>query len=202
MRSWVVSCVLSATLCAAVHAQGVAPPGGAPAVKVGDSWRWVRNDRRTGIKEYENTRVIKSVSIERIEASETDGDAVFTPQMSAIETAAWVRTPAPNFIDFPIVIGKKWDFKFAQANKRNSGKSRWEYSAEVVGQEKVNVPAGEFEVFKIVTKGFWNSDNSQRSGRAAFTTWYAPSARTAVKIEYEDGISFNVTELVEFKLQP
>jgi hypothetical protein len=172
-------------------------------VKVGDTWRWVRSDRRTGAKEHENLRTIKSVSADRVESTETDGDAVYTGDMRTIETAAWVRTPPPPFANWPLAVGKKWDFKFVQNNKLgNRASSRWEYNTEVVAQEKVKVPAGEFEAFKIVSKGFWNNDTSGRSGRAVVTSWYAPAARATVKVEFEDGFSFNVTELVEFKLQP
>jgi hypothetical protein len=184
-------------------AQTTALPGDAPSVKVGDTWRWVRSDRRTGLKEAENTRTIKAVAADRIDADESDGPAVYTKDMHAVETALWSRTPPPPFYAWPLAVGKKWDFKYAQANKTgNLAKSRWEYSAEVVGQERVKVAAGEFDTFKITYKGYWNSATSSASGRAVQTIWYAPAARAGVKCEFEAGTAYNVTELVELKLQP
>lgn len=181
------------------------PPlnGDAPAVKVGDTWRWVRSDRRTGAKEAETLRVIKSVAPDRIEAAENDGVAVFMSDMNALETPDWVRTPPTRFADYPLAVGKKWNLKFVQNSKTGDRfSSRIQYDAEVVGQEKVKVPAGEFDAFKIVYKGYWNNDTTKRNGAAKVTVWYAPAARSAAKIEYEDGYNYNVTELVELRLQP
>jgi hypothetical protein len=183
-------------------AQGSALSGEAPQVKVGDSWRWVRSDRRTGVKEAETTRTITSVTAQRIEASEDAGPAVFTADMSALETAAWVRSEPARFADFPLAVGKKWSFKFTQTGKTSRYATRSQYDAEVVGTEKVKTPAGEFDTFKVVSKGFWNSETSSRSGRAAVTIWYAPAVRTSVRTEFEDGTNYNVTELVEVKLAP
>lgn len=206
MDRWTVSmALLCAQALATVSAVQAQTPlaGDPPAVKVGDTWRWVRSDRRTGLKEHENVRTIKSVAADRIEAVETDGSALYTGDMSAVETAWWVRTPPARFALYPLAVGKKWEFDYVQNNKTgNRAKVRWQYSAEVAAQEKVKVPAGEFDTFKLVYKGSWNNDTSGRSGRAALTTWYAPAARGTVKIEYEDGTNYNVTELVELKLQP
>jgi hypothetical protein len=55
---------------------------------------------------------------------------------------------------------------------------------------------------KIAYKGYWNSATSSAGGRAVQTIWYAPAARAAVKVEFETGSTYNVTELVELKLQP
>lgn len=205
MTSWIapMTLLVGQLLAAGAAAQADPLPGTAPVVKVGDSWRWARSDRRTGIKEYENTRTIKSVAADRIEATESDGDAVYTADMSAIETGSWARTPPAQFAAWPLAVGKKWDFKYLQSNKTgNRWKTRWEYSAEVVAQEKVKVPAGEFDAFKLVHRGYWTNETTGRNGRAAITSWYAPAARASVKIEYEDGYNYNVTELVELKLQP
>lgn len=185
------------------YAQALPLSGDAPTVKVGDTWRWVRSDKRTGIKEIETLRVIKSVSADRIEASENDGVAIFMGDMNAIETPDWARVPPTRFVEFPLAVGKKWSLKFVQNGKTgNRLSARYQYDAEVVGQEKVKVAAGEFDVFKIVYKGFWNNDTTRRSGRATITSWYAPAARGAARVEYEDGYNDNVTELVELRLEP
>ena len=185
------------------HAQAVPLAGDAPAVKVGDTWRWVRSDKRTGVREVETLRVIKTVGADRIEAAENDGTAVFMGDMNTIETPDWVRTPPTRFVEFPLVVGKKWSLKFVQNNKAgNRSNVRVQYEAEVVGQEKVKVAAGEFDTFKIVYKGFWNNDTTRGNGRATITTWYAPGARGVARGEYEDGYNNNVTELIELRLQP
>ena len=123
-------------------------------------------------------------------------------QLNAIEGPYWVRDTAPRFLDFPLAVGKKWSFQFVQNGKSTSYTSRWEYTAEVVGVEKVKVAAGEFDAFKVVYKGFFNSLTSKASGAATITNWYACAARISVKTEYREGRADNVTELMEVKLQP
>lgn len=205
-RSIVVMAFLVAQALACVPAslaQNQPLSGEAPVVKVGDTWRWVRSDRRTGAKEAETLRVIKSVAPDRIEAAENDGVAVFMSDMNTVETPDWARTPPTRFSEYPLALGKKWSLKFVQNSKTgNRFSTRFQYDAEVVGQEKVKVPAGEFDAFKIVYKGYWNNDTTNRNGAAKLTVWYAPAARSAAKIEYEDGYNYNVTELVELRLQP
>jgi len=99
-------------------------------------------------------------------------------------------------------IGKKWDYKYSLANKMNPTKSRWQLEANVVAYEKVKVPAGEFDAFKIEYTGYWNNETSGRSGRLKITNWFAPAARNVVKTEFEDGFNNWIRQLVEFELQP
>lgn len=183
-------------------AQGAPQPADAPQARVGDSWRWVRSDRRTGLKEWEGSRTVTAVSADRIEAAENDGPAVLTGQLHVVETANWKREPAARFIDYPLAVGKKWKFQYLQSSKTSRAVSRWEYEAEVVGLEKVKVPAGEFDAFKVVAKGYFTNQHNTNSGYAQVTTWYAPAARTSVRTEFVEGRTDNVTELVELKLQP
>ncbi len=168
-------------------AQAVVPAptvlsGEAPAYKVGDTWHWVRSDRRTGLKETENRRVITKVSPERIEGTENDGLMVMSGDLNLLETPEYVRTGTPRFIDFPLSVGKKWSFKYTQASKTGPQRTRWQYDAEVVAQERVKVPAGEFDAYKVVGKGYWNSETGSASGSGQLRLWYAPAARGSVKL--------------------
>lgn len=186
----------------AAMAQSAPLSGDAPSAKVGDSWRWTRSDRRTGIQNLETKRTLTAVSAERIEGTENEGPVVMTGDMSVLETADWVRPSAPRFYDYPLAVGKKWSFKFVQNGKTSRYSVRWQYDAEVVAQETIKVPAGEFTAFKVAYKGFWNNDTSNRSGRGTLTNWYAPAARATVRTEFDNGSDNNLTELVEYKLQP
>jgi hypothetical protein len=66
--------------------------------------------------------------------------------------------------------------------------------------ERVKVPAGEFDTFKVVCKGYWNSETGSGNGSALLASWYAPAARVGVKGEFQGGNSYNATELVELRL--
>lgn len=183
-------------------AQGPALKGDMPAFKVGDTWRWVRSDRRTGVQEAETVRTLTAVAADRIEGTENSGNVVINGDGSVAETPEWTRTGSPRFFDFPLALGKKWSFEYAQKGKTATYSTRWQYEAEVVAVEKVKVPAGEFDAFKVVYKGYWNSLTGSGSGSAAITNWYAPAARATVRGEFESGRNSNRTELMELRLQP
>jgi hypothetical protein len=196
-----------AALPSLVAAQAAAPSptalsGEAPVLKVGDTWRWVRSDRRTGLQEADTLRTITKVSPDRIEGTENGAPMFMSGDLNLMETPEYVRTGSPRFYDYPLSVGKKWSFKYTQASKSGPQRTRWQYDAEVVALERVKVPAGEFDAFKVVGKGWWNSETGSASGRGQLSLWYAPAARTSVKLEYEGGTTYNVTELVEMKLVP
>lgn len=195
--------VIPLAACAgAAFAQAAAgPTAGAPAFKVGDTWRWVRSDRRTKLQEAETRRTVTAVSATRIEGTENAGRFVMTPDWSIIEAPDYVRLDdGAKFIAFPLEVGKKWSFQYEQHNKNNAFKGRFKLSAEVVGAERVSVPAGEFDTFKIVTGGF--IDNlAGGGGRLDVITWYAPAARATVRTWVDSGINKTETALVELKLQ-
>ena len=145
-------------------AQGGAPRAEPPAVKVGDRWNYEQNDRRTGLKESDWNRTVTAVTASQIEGTENDGKFVWTRELNTVESSTAVVSGESKFLSFPLEVGKKWDFKYSWASKINPGKGRWQLDAAVVAYEKVKVPAGEFDAFKIEYKGFWNNDTNNRSG--------------------------------------
>jgi hypothetical protein len=183
-----------------LHAQA-ALNGDKPVLKVGDSWRWVRIDSRTKAQEADTLRTITAVSADRIEGTENQGKVVLAGDNSVIESPEWVRTGTPSFFEFPLALGKKWSFKYEQKGVTAAYSTRWQYDAEVVAVEKVKVPAGEFDAFKVTYRGFWSGAGGA-SGSSTVTNWYAPSARALVRGEFASGRNSFLTELVELKLQP
>jgi hypothetical protein len=184
-------------------AQGPALKGDMPAFKVGDTWRWVRSDKRTGVQEAETVRTLTAVAADRIEGTENSGNIVLDGEGSAMESPEWTRTGAsPRFFAFPLAVGKKWSFDYVQKGKTTPYTTRWQYDAEVMAVEKVKVPAGEFDAFKVVYKGYWNNQTGSGGGSATVTNWYAPAARATVRTEFDSGRNSNRTELMELKLQP
>jgi len=191
-----------ASLAAAAFAQSAAPRAELPTVKVGDRWKFDQNDRRTGLKENEWSRTVTAVSASQIEGTENDGKFIWTSDLNTVESSTAVITGDARFLKFPLEVGKKWDFKYNFASKVGPAKGRWQLDAAIVAYEKVKVPAGEFDAFKIEYKGSWNNDTNGRNGRLMQTTWFAPAARAAVKVEFDDGFNNWVRQLVEIQLQP
>lgn len=174
----------------------------APSVKVGDQWKYETRDRRTGQKESEALRTVVSVNASRIEGTENNGAFVATLDMNVLETSRYTNTGEVKYLNFPLEIGKKWSFKYDTISKMSGGKGEWQLDAEVVAFEKTKVQAGEFDTYRIEYKGFWNNRSQRTNGRFVITNWYAPSARTTVKSEFDDGYAKSTTELVEVQLKP
>ena len=203
MRQIVLTLAL-ACLVSGAAAQSAPPAaaGGAPSIKVGDSWRWVRSDRRTKLPEAESKREVTAVTAGRVEGTENQSRFVMTADLVTIESPDFVRLDdGARFIAFPLEVGKKWSFKYEQHNKNNAFKARWQWDAEVVGYEKVKVPAGEFDTYKIVSVGYFNG-LAGGNGSARSTLWYAPAARASVRSTLDAGNNSSETELVEMKLVP
>ena len=195
-------------VCAALLAGGTVPAHAAgeraeaPQVKVGDRWKSEQKDKRSGVKEAETTRTVTAVSAGVVEGTENDGTFKMTADLNPIESPNVVVTGEPKFLNFPLEVGKKWSFKYNFANKTNQNKGRIQLDAEVMAFEKITVPAGSFDTFRVESKGFWNNDARGSSGRSKTVYWYAPAARAVIRTEYEDGFSYWVRDVVEMQLQP
>lgn len=186
----------------APSAQTPPPRSEAPIFKVGDRWKLEQKDKRTGVKESDLARQITAVSATQIEAIENDGKLIMTPELAVIESPTITITGEAKTLSFPLELSKKWDYKYSFKNKVSGNAVRWQLDANVVTYEKVKVPAGEFDAFKIQYKGYWNNETTTRNGRLQITNWYAPSARAIVKTEYDDGFNNWIRELTELQLQP
>lgn len=176
-----------------------------PTIKVGDRWRSEQSDSRTGVKEADFDRKVTSVSASQIEGTENSGKFVWTIDLNVIESSTRVIFSGDaKELNFPLEIGKKWDFKYTTATKLNPSKltGRLQFEANVTAYEKVKVPAGEFDAFRIEYKGFWYNGTDGRSGSMKMTNWYAPAARSVVKTQFGDGYNNWVRQLTEFQLEP
>jgi hypothetical protein len=193
---------VSLVLCPALASAQGGPRADLPAVKAGDHWRFEESDQRTGIKEAEFDRKITSVTPSEIQGTENEAKLVLTPELNVVESSTMVVTGDAKLLSFPLEVGKKWNTKYSFANKQSSTKLRFQLEASVVAYEKVKVPAGEFDAFKIEYKGYWNNETTGRNGRIKMTNWFSPDARCIVRNEYDDGHNNWVRQLVEYQLQP
>lgn len=173
-----------------------------PEAKVGDRWRFEQRDQRTGVKEYENVRVVTAVDASRISTTESGAPGSFTADWSPLDTPRVSNAESVKYLDFPLEVGKKWAFKTQWNNKITQSRGRSTFDVAVVAQERVKVPAGEFDAFKVEAKGFWNNDTNGRNGRITLTYWFTPAARHVVRTTNDDGYNLWVNELMELQLHP
>jgi hypothetical protein len=111
---------------------------------------------------------------------------------------------------FPLEIGKTWEKEVTFTRNFDDRKVVSQLRGEVIGREKVSVPAGTFDALKIVVKGSYNgwmgsAGGGRWSGQQSEIRWYAPEVKNFVKSTYEDADTFMartkvILELVEYKV--
>jgi len=174
-----------------------------PNVKVGDRWMFVTLRPTVGTK-LEYTWLVTSVVPTRIEGTENGKPLALTPDLNIIESPQEKHSD-DRLLSFPLEVGKQWSYVndyvlsdpfFYTVQGHNK------VSVTVLGYEKVRVPAGEFDAFKLEAKGNWVSPQAG-VGESDNTYWYAPAVRAIVKKEVQATLwAATTTELVEFHLQP
>ena len=130
---------------------------------------------------------------------------MLTPELNVLESPR-NKNSNPKALSFPLEIGKQWRFATDWEFKVTGSKGNSIADVEVVSYEKVSVPAGDFEAFKLMSKGSIrgvSAKNSLIEGEVTTTYWYAPEVRAIVKsISRNPYIGVTTVELVKFHLQP
>ncbi len=178
-----------------------------PNVKVGDQWMFVLRSNLFAklFTKLEYAWVVTSVSLTKIEGTENGKPLVLTPDLNII-VSPQEKNSDDRLLNFPLKVGKQWsygndyvldDISWGHLDGHN------EVRVAVLGYEKVRVPAGEFDAFKLEAKGNWVSPQASIPGESDVTYWYAPAVRAIVKKERQAShMPTYTTELVEFHLQP
>lgn len=149
--------------------------------------------------------VVKFVTSSEIEGTENGEPLMLTPDLNVLESPRQ-KDSNPKLLRFPLEVGNQWSYTSDWVLKDKRSKGRSIVDVAVVGHEKVRVPAGEFDAFKIETKASFrgvSGINSQLVGESTGTYWYAPAARAVVKsVTRNPYLGMPTVELVEFQLQP
>jgi hypothetical protein len=175
-----------------------------PTVAVGDQWQFVVY---YGIPSTKPNRawVITSISPSRIDGTENGEPLMLTPDLNVLESPRHQESN-PKLLSFPLEVGKQWRYTSDWVFKVKGSKGSAVVDVAVVGYEKVTVPAGEFDAFKLVAKGTItgvSGINSQIAAETRATYWYAPTARAIVKsVSHNPYLGASTVELVEFQLRP
>jgi hypothetical protein len=184
-----------------------------PEWKVGDKWtfRYVENP---GAKASTWTREVMAVLPDgkRDVATGTGGGRLtFDSDTNSLDKRGpeytWRR------LKFPMTVGASWshEYKTAGSDWQGSAQSNW----RVLAYEKITVPAGTFDCFKVEGETFQNWQMADRQyqsyihGFDSTTYWYCPAIKWAAKweIAYTPGSGIGgrvstVWELVSFEQKP
>jgi hypothetical protein len=154
-------------------------PLSAPTYQVGDKWTW-RNDKG----------VTWSNSVVQVEGNVTqigwpNGEIAFLDKDWIVrqvkpkdgepvaQQGAKYTTIGQKTLDFPLQIGKTWEYTFVSQTSTGLGNVTNAY--KVAACEEVPTPAGKFQAFRLegYTKGPRATGN--------FNLWYAPQVKQYVK---------------------
>jgi hypothetical protein len=127
-----------------------------------------------------------------------------TYELNVVESPR-TKESNPKLLSFPLVVGKRWQYvtDWVFKPKGSSGKASVEVA--VVAYERITVPAGEFDAFKLTSSEALSGTSpigSQYAGEATRTYWYAPAAQAIVKsVSHNPYLGPTTVELVAFDLR-
>jgi hypothetical protein len=175
-----------------------------PKVSVGDEWRFVVY-WGTPSAEPNRVWVVTSVTHAGIEGTENGEPLRLTAELNVLESPRHTDSN-PKALSFPLEVGKRWRYTSDWVFKVKGSRGTADIDVAVVGHERVRVPAGEFDAFKLVSKGIIGGTsgiNSVISAETSATYRYAPAARTVVKsVSRNPYLGTSTVDLVAFHILP
>ena len=159
-----------------------AQEAGPPDIRVGDQWHFAVYD---SVPSQVPNRVwmVKSVTPTAIEATENGLPLLLTPELNLVESPRQAESNH-RMLSFPLQVGKRWRYESHWTFKPKGSRGTVAVDVEVVGRERITVPAGEFDTFKLFARGNLGGTsptNTFYGGETTTTYWYAPAARAIVK---------------------
>lgn len=195
---------LAATLVFAVAGPALGQVAQRPDVRVGDEWRFaVYYAVRT--TEPSRTWSITSVNASGIDGTENGEPLRLTRDLDVLDSPRSAYTD-PQWLRFPLEVGQRWRFRTDWHFKPKGSKGSSHVDVEVAAYEKVVVPAGEFDAFRLMSRATLDGTSpigSRYGGDSTTTYWYAPAARAIVKsVNHNPYLGVTNVELVSFRRAP
>jgi hypothetical protein len=192
-------------------AEAAGAPSPAPDVHVGDNWKFRTLDGFTNEIQFEATQRVVEINDREIviELHNLSKDKTalhyFTREWNVVDTGDGKYDPYYPEFKFPLAAGVTWSEKYTWISGTGVASSGY-VAAKVSAQEKVTVPAGTFDAYRI-DRDQEVRDNNETAmvTKTHMTTWYSPAARRFVRREWtvtRDGRvrSKAAMELVEYTL--
>ena len=175
-----------------------------PVVQPGDQWRfveWYTVPSTTPTRHW----VITAVTPAGIEGTENGEPLLLSPDLSVLDSPRARESRAAS-LRFPLAVGKRWRYESDWLFKVKGSSGTMSVEVAVTAYEKVRVPAGEFDAFRLVSTRQVRGRSSFGSvidGENVSTFWYAPAARAVVKaVSRNPYIGPSTVELVDYELRP
>lgn len=200
-RFLTLSVLLLAAGCAAPLPQtppaGIAAQVAAPDIRMGDGWKYSLHDGYTklprGTLEYRVSAVQGDTVTVQLLHEGRESTERYTRDWN------WRERPMTNLqnfryqpayaaLPFPLEAGKRWQ-AFVQATDPATGRvNRVRIDGKVLGWERVQVPAGEFDTIKVQRLVYAGNGEFFRGDEdIAEVDWYAPKLGQIVRHESSSG---------------
>ncbi len=164
-----------------------------PVAKVGDSTVFAVQ-LVTDRKQFDDT--VTTTAVEptliryrhsRPERVPADIEALSTPDLDTVRSgySGTLFEPSAGGMRFPLTGGQRWKAE-GQSTSASGAQSRFSSETVVSGVEKLRVPAGEYDTFRVDSKGWITGVSWNGSMRFEQSQWYAPAAGRVVRTEYRD----------------
>lgn len=183
----------------------------APEVHVGDTWKYQSVDGFTKEVGAHFTHRVVEINDREIVIQLRNSNGVksalryFNHEWNPIDVGETKYDPYYPEFKFPISTGMTWSEKFTSSTNDGGGNSGY-VTAKVPSLEKVTVPAGTFDAYRIERDVEMRAANANATvTKWQITTWYAPAAKKFVRRESvasRDGRvrSHTIDELTEYTL--
>jgi hypothetical protein len=173
-----------------------------PQVTPGDRWTFAVWYATPSTATNRERRVTSVGSV--IEATENGEPLRLTRELGVLDSPLQSETN-PRRLSFPLAVGKAWRYESEWLLKPKASRGTMETQVTVVAYEKVSVPAGTFEAFRLEAKsrvGGTSPAGSVYDASITATYWYAPQARAVVRLRQHNPYTgpYNL-DLVAFELQ-
>lgn len=177
-------------------ATGAAADAPAPALKSGDFWVYRVSDGFSGDTRGTERRAVTAVDGGKVRIDVSDAKGASTRQLVVGPDLSLIGSPIPDSpylefdpplpaFDFPLADGKSWTREVRARNTVTGERyERVQVRAKVVGIERIRVPAGEFETYKVRREIYLNDRNAQKSGTHILEyEWFSPKTGSVVRRE-------------------
>ena len=144
---------------------------------VGDAATYRESDLLTGIEQRVYTLRVTKVNTDADRVVINDGKGVMDLMGNIIKQGNKRFDVPRQFTPAEFQVGKKWTAAFV-ATKRGDAASIY-FDVQIVSREKISVPAGTFDAFRIEARGW----NKTRGGHLDVTLWMVPGVNFPIKHE-------------------
>lgn len=184
-------------------------------IRAGDRWSYDIKDGLTGDLKHAVTLVVTEIDQKEITTRVTvrgnnrPFTIVFDPGWSRIDDGTWKHRPSElTAVRTPLEVGKQWRSEGNSTNMHSGLVFRTAGSGKVTGQERVTVPAGTFDTFRVESMvRMTNTADQTKSSTITGVIWYAPAINRWPKriseFRYEGRLrDSTIDELTEYSRRP